>query len=560
MVTIQPNITALILLSIIWLIVGLPSHAQELDNFSLKNPVTITGKLATTSTFYSTTGESQRDPFYWLVSSSINIGYNGIAIPISFTLSQQQRTFSQPFNQIGMSPHYRSVKLHLGHRNMNFSDITLGGNTFLGAGVEVSPKNSNFKYAAMYGQLIKPIAPGNISSSFHGIPSYARIGYGTKITHEHNGNRVDVILFKGSDDTSSVDIPDSLNISPEENALIGINLKRKFSKKFSLNIQTAFSGYTQDTRLEEVSNNGFNFNKNLNPFLTTNVSTQFNKAIISDLAYKGQGYTIKLAYKRIDPEFKTMGATFLVNDIENVNATIGWVMLQHKLNISTSYGKQIDNLKNDKISKMGRDIAGFNVVYVPTPKLNFTANYSNFSSSTTYDATLFLDSLNYLQVTRNGSLGANYIFGNAQTNRMVYALANYQDVNDPDGNSSTFYTVSSGYQLRFNSSGLSLNTGATYTNNAITGLINNSYGPTITVSKPFFDKKFNTQLGTTLLQSHLDGTLQSRFINVRLNMTYTMVTRHKINFTSTLLNKSSFGETKENIIEFRGQFGYNYSF
>jgi hypothetical protein len=443
---------------------------------------------------------------------------------------------------------------------MNFSDITLGGSTFLGAGAEVSPKNSNFKYAAMYGQLIKPLASGNISSSFNGTPSYARYGYGAKITHETNGNSVDVILFRGSDEISSVDIPDSLNISPEENALIGVNLKRKFSKKFSINIQTAFSGYTQDTRLPEVASNDFSFKNNLNPLLTSNASTQFNKAIISDLTYKGKAYNIKLAYKRIDPEFRTMGSTFLVNDIENINATVSWMMLQNKLNISTSYGKQNDNLNSDKISEMGRDIAGFNVVYLPTPKLNFTANYSNFSSSTTYDAALFLDSLNYLQVTRNASLGANYIFGNGDTNRTAYALANYQDVNDPGGNGSTFYTVSSGYQMLFVSSGLSLSTGLTYTNNAITGLINDSYGPTISVSKPFFDKKLKTQLGTTLLQSHLDGTLQSRFVNVRLNLTYTLVSRHKINFTSTLLNKSSFGESEENTIEFRGQFGYNYSF
>ncbi|TRX62709.1 hypothetical protein FNH22_01025 [Fulvivirga sp. M361] len=537
-----------------------PLIAQELDKFSFKSPVSVSGKLNTTTTFYSTTGRSQRDPFYWLISGSVNISYNGISIPLSFNFSQQQRTFAQPFNQLGMSPEYKWLKLHLGYRSLSFSDLTLAGNTFLGGGVEVSPKNSNLRYSAMYGQLIKPIQPGNIQDSFRKMPAYARNGYGTKITHEKDGNIVDFIFFRGADDESSVDIPDSLNISPEENALIGVNIKRRIAKKLSINIQTAFSGYTQDRRLPETVNNDFSFRNNLNPFLETNASTQFNKAIISDFSYKGKTYNIKLAYKRIDPEFRTMGSTFLVNDIENVNATVSWVMLKNKVNISTSYGRQRDNLNSDKVSEAERDIGAFNVVYILNPQLSLTANYSNFGASTTYDPTLFLDSLNYLLVTRNASLGGNYIFKGGKTNRTAYVFASYQGVDDPAGNSSTFYNVTSGYQILYPSSGLILNTGMTYTNNAVTGLINDSYGPTVSVARSFFDKKLKGQIGTTFLQSYMDGGLQSRFVNFRLNGSYTLKSNHKINLISTLLNKATFGENEENTIEFRGQFGYSYSF
>ena len=98
-----------------------------------------------------------------------------------------------------------------------------------------------------------------------------------------------------------------------------------------------------------------------------------------------------------------------------------------------------------------------------------------------------------------------------------------------------------------------------YTNNAITGLINDSFGPTLSLAKAFFDKKLKSQAGATFLQSYLDGDIQSRFINLRLNLGYSLKSKHKLSFISTLLNKTTFGESKEDTIEFRGQFGYSLS-
>ncbi|MEM9390974.1 MAG: hypothetical protein AAGA02_10895 [Bacteroidota bacterium] len=545
---------------LILLMVPMGISAQDLDKFSLKNPVKVSGKLSSTATFYSSNGDSQRDPFYWLINGSVNISYNGIAIPLSFTFSQQERAFAQPFNQIGMSPSYKGVTLHLGYRSMNFSDITLGGATFLGAGVEVKPKNAKMSYAAMYGRLVRPISPGNLTESFTETPAYARHGYGAKITHEKEGNTVDFIFFRASDDPGSVNIPDSLDIDPEENAIVGLNIKRTFFKKLTINLQTAYSGYTLNTNLPPVTGEDFSYRNNLEPFLETNLSTQFNKAIISDLSYKGKFFNLKFAYRRIDPEYQTMGSTFLVNDFENITGTVGWVMLQNKLNFSATYGRQRDNLNEDKVSEMQRDVGGINVVYVPSPKFNISANYSNFSSSTTYDAALFLDSLNYLQVTRNGSLNVNYLINQQNKNRAAYLLANWQDVSDPGGNSSTFYNFSVGHQMLYTASGVTLNTGLTYTNNAVTGLINDSYGPTISISKPFFQKKLVALFNTTALQSNMDGELQSRFINARLNFKYTYNSKHALQFAGTYLIKQSFGDTDETTREFRGQFGYSYKF
>ena len=60
----------------IWIIVilaGLATHSygQQLDQFAWDAPVHVSGKISTTSTIYWSDGDSQRDPFYWLVNGNV---------------------------------------------------------------------------------------------------------------------------------------------------------------------------------------------------------------------------------------------------------------------------------------------------------------------------------------------------------------------------------------------------------------------------------------------------------------------------------------------------------
>jgi len=38
-----------------------------------------------------------------------------------------------------MSPYYKWITIHVGYRNINYSQFTLAGHTILGAGIELHP-------------------------------------------------------------------------------------------------------------------------------------------------------------------------------------------------------------------------------------------------------------------------------------------------------------------------------------------------------------------------------------------------------------------------------------
>ncbi|HEY4789268.1 MAG TPA: hypothetical protein VIH57_24630, partial [Bacteroidales bacterium] len=130
---------------------GAMLHAQNLEGIGKQKPVTLSGGITARAIFYGATGISdQRQPFSYLITGSPTISiYNSFTIPITFTFSEQERSVRQPFNQFGMSPYYKWITIHAGYRNINYSQFTLAGHTFLGGGVELTP--GIFHFGFIYG-------------------------------------------------------------------------------------------------------------------------------------------------------------------------------------------------------------------------------------------------------------------------------------------------------------------------------------------------------------------------------------------------------------------------
>ena len=150
------------LLSLLMLL-GLLLHGktQDLENINKEDLFTYGGGISVTNTFYHSIGTpSQRDPYFWQVNANLNLSFmNIVNAPFSFTISQQNKSFSQPqpFNRFGISPTYKGLTVHLGHRTLSFSDFTLAGNLFFGVGLEYKPDHHPLRVSAMYGRFAKPV-------------------------------------------------------------------------------------------------------------------------------------------------------------------------------------------------------------------------------------------------------------------------------------------------------------------------------------------------------------------------------------------------------------------
>ena len=125
--------------------------AQGLETISKQKPVSLNGYLDIKTIIYNANGiPERRKPFSFLLRA-LTLNLYGVAIPFNFTISEQERSFRQPFNQFGLSPQYKWPQLTWVTRNLNFFALHLAGHTMLGAGFELSPVF--LKLGFMYGRL-----------------------------------------------------------------------------------------------------------------------------------------------------------------------------------------------------------------------------------------------------------------------------------------------------------------------------------------------------------------------------------------------------------------------
>ena len=98
-----------------WLFMALPfiTSGQNLETIGKGKPLTISGGLSINQIFYGVQGiDSRRDPYSYYASGNINVSLYGWNVPLSFSLSNQNVSYHQPFNQYGLHPNYNSSNRH----------------------------------------------------------------------------------------------------------------------------------------------------------------------------------------------------------------------------------------------------------------------------------------------------------------------------------------------------------------------------------------------------------------------------------------------------------------
>lgn len=568
MIRLTHHSRSLLCLLVFCLLTSTGMWAQDVEQVAEAPLLKVNGGVQVNQTFYSASGiENRRDPYFWLVNANLNLDFLGIIqAPFSFSVSQQNKNFSQPepFNRFGLSPRYRAVTVHLGHRSMRFSDYTLGGNIFFGGGIEVKPKNSFFRFSGMYGRLTKPVARTSIDGLVFARPAFRRIGYGFKLgLGKNEAHAVDLIMFRAFDDVNSIPITDSLGIKPEENIVFGINTSQKISSSLKLSVEYAFSMLTRDRTLPETTISNFSFANNLGALFTANISSEFNKAIKSSLDYSGEFFNLNLAYRRVDPGYRTLGSTFLNNDLEDISAGVGFQVAGGMVSINSNLGVQRNNLNGQLIEQVRRVVYSLGTNITPSQKLNLSLNYSNFNSETTQSliqTDLLVDSLEFFQVTRNGSLNINYILGPETSPKSLFINGSIQDAQDNQQTNSIFYNLNSGLQLQ-PLPNLKTVLSVTYNRNESMLAQNTTLGPVLSVGRNFLQNKLNTSLSVNFLSNYLNGDQIGETTSIRFNSNMKVHKKQSLTLSVFYVTSESRTDLEQNQFnEIRGSLNYSYRF
>lgn len=548
-------------LLILAFMLGLNTYGQDLESLSKKDLVKVSGGVGLQTTAYAAIGtESNRDPFLGVLNINLNFNILGIiSAPFSATFSTQSTSFStpQPFNNFGISPKYKSVTAHLGYRSMNLSEFSLSGSQFLGVGVEVSPEESWVKGKAMFGRFAKPVffnPDGTVATT----PSFSRLGWGGGLTlGKTANNEISLNIFKAKDDPTSLDVPaEDLDITPAENLVLGLKGKKTITKKISVDGEIDFSFFTSDVNIPQEVLQGYSYFNNIFLF-TQNPTSQQKKAIVANANYNPDFAKFQLKYRRVDPDYKTLGIAFVNNDYEDVSLKTSFGLMDKRLGVSLSGGMQRNDLKAQKVTGMLRLISSVGLTYRISDTWNASLNFANFSTDTKQTIVLTLDSLSMVQTTKSFSSNLSKTLQSDNATGSLSFSFNYQDAIVDQIRTSTFYNLNIGYQKQFSASRTTLGSSLMGMHTVSETGDNSNIGPSIMLGRPFMKEKLQLNLMTAYLVSLVDGASGGGITNLSLTGSYSLTKKHKIGFmASDIIKRADTGTTSE----ITANASYNYSF
>ena len=548
------------------LISNVALQAQDLSNLKNAKPFAVNGSIGFNALFYNAAGIPDRQsPFAYGVNANATLTLYGVSMPFSFTWYNNDKAgFRQPFNQFGISPTYKWLTVHLGYRNVSFSEYTLNGYTFLGAGVEARP--GKFRLGAVYGKF-------NQNSDYDlamadSIPKLTRTGWATKIGYGTDDRFVDISLLRIGDNPKN--FVDSLvkygQPTPAQNLAIGLTSKFKITPKLFFNVDGSMSFFTNNRKIsksDSITNGLLRFAGN---FITVNNTSEYHKALKAGLSYRFTSAVVtSIEYRRVDPGFRSLGSYFFNNDLEMYTFNQTAAFLKNKINARGSIGFQRDNLNGAKTKTANRIIGSLSGNYNIDQNWAVDASYSNFSTNQKAVKTAQNTDLMIFQVNHSLSVMPRYVKTTETRSHMVMLNLNWMKLDDKnektkDQTNTDTYIAMLMYNIGLLNLKMNLSAGLNYTNMVNKTYTNQLMGATLNVAKTFLQEKLSLNWSNALMLNKINADKGTVF-NTALNAAYRFHPKHSVTLNFNMINNSfSNSTTVPSFNEIRGDIGYVFTF
>lgn len=564
------------ILSLMFLFVPLVSYSQELSGLQENEPLTVNGGVSVNTVFYHSKDTlSTREPFSFVLSGNLNIDiYNVVNCPITFTYSNYQANWSQPFNfnQFGMVPSYKWIKAYLGYNSMSFSDYTLSGHQFLGVGVELSPTEIPWKYAAMYGRLLKPVEEDTTDA--YNVPAFARYGYATSVEYMGYGD-IKFVVFRAWDNEHSLSkMPEMTTLSPKSNLAFSLSVSEPIGEQFSFEGEFSTSAINTDTRNKQLKDGEHIFRAT--GFLQKNtISTVYYCAYKGSLKYEGQGYGLGVSYERVNPGYETLGAYYFTNDFENITLDASARFLKETLNVSGRIGLQRNDLDKTNVSSTKKVVGSLNTQYAFSKKTTASATYSNFTGYTfiksvfddinAVDPYQNVDTMRYTQINQTLSTNISHLIGNVENKSLQQSInvnltAQKQTMqeNKLHKPGTRFYNGNLNYNVNLPERQLGFFSSVNVNYNKIPQSDDAcTLGPTIGGNKGWLEGKLKANASVSYNTQLINRSGNDVFV-FRLGGSYTLKEHHQFDLSFTEQNRNAKNQGRVNDVTLT--IGYRYNF
>jgi len=546
----------------------------DLEAITKAKPLTVNGGLSLNSVFSYGLPNVNR-PVNLFLSGNLNFNiFNTINVPVSMNFTDRKVSLSQgySFNQLSINPTYKWATAHIGTNYMNFSPYTLNGHQFLGGGLELKPTNWNIQL--MTGRLRK----GQFVDTLTTGPTFKRMGYGAKVEYNPGNYVAGITVFKSSDFANTVPVenrkgPESGIITPEDNTVIALNFGTTLFHALQVNAEYSNSVLTKDqsTFYENVK-----LRTLAGIFAKANATSESYNAFKTNINYnfEASNTLIGAGYEKIDPNYKTHGGYYFVNDIINYTVNLTQQLFKNKVSLAANVGIQTDDIKKTKATNGRRFVGSINANGQINEKLSMGLNFSNFQSymfvndlysKITRIPGLEIDSLDFSMISQNIAYNINQTIkrDENQNSSVVFNLNLLNSQNKSDNkidplSKTKIANATLGYSHQFIKTALSLNIGTNLISNKFATSKMSGFGPSVGLQKGFLKNKFNTNLNLTWLKTETEGTeipaSGNSVANLQLGANYNPKQRHSFNFNSGLVKS---GAVKPYL---NGNIGYSYAF
>jgi hypothetical protein len=516
------NSLLIICLSVLCFEYNLNAQNYKVKEQKKQSAFAISGSTRLGLNYYNSFSKFTPLPTYTF-NGNVNIKFKNWTIPVNFNIIQRSGTVGNPLNKVGFSTNFKkSLKLHFGSRNMQFSNYFMNGNTFFGTGMEL--KYKKFRLSSMAGYINDISLPTIISKDFFSSikTDFHRKAFAFKIGLGTNNNYFDLILHKVQDDASKVDTIHYARPKVKENLCIGFQTGWTISKlKFF--VETAGSAVNQNNTSDTINDDVAALSKVFVP----RKASSYAYALKAGISLPIKRANVNLSYEKISAEFITLTNPFYQNNLDRAAASYFFPIKKLKINISGNHAYELRNSSSLSIMSFIAlsHSAALNYSHSKNLAVNLTAGKNTMINSggphSDGFSTFFTNnkshnlglSMSIKQYWWSLPVQFNYIFNwNQNTSNASYSdEVRYFFVDNID-NKVRLDVRMNKVKLK-----ISYSPGVNYYFNEFKRFnIQNQ----ITIDKQFLDSKLNTSLQTGFIQSIIQSKSNGSSFNVSLRSNY----------------------------------------
>jgi len=538
--------------------------SQDLENLKGQDPFRITGQIGTSNTFTSSSHPiTYRDPIANQVFANLNFAIYGLDIPFSFYYSNRNTAFTHPFINMGISPRYKALKVHLGYRNMKFSSLTYNGLTFLGGGLEIN--NKWLRLGFFKGSLTQANAE-DLQDINNRLPTYKRPAYGAKFGIGNNKNYLDLILFSAKDDSSSIPTPTKYRITPQENVVFGSNLKISPFKSFFLSAEVGASAYNYNMSSSEIQDENI---KAFDQFFIPRYNTALRFAGVFKAGFSPGKWNTSIVYKYVQPDYVSLGTPYMTNNYRNIGWNFNSNLFKNKLSLNLMTAYQHDNLSNRQLYTNQIYNYTANLVIRPNEKFSLNNTYAGYRIKQSDGSLPVNDTTRLNRIMHNLTISPNYTLAVGKNTHTMGFMANYtttENLNTLRQDFSDFiqYAAGATYSYYIHNSAISFSGNYNYQQSETDFYIIRGHTLGGGVQKKYLkEKNLGVQLNSNISFNSVGNISNNIVFNLQSGGTYVYKKNHNLGLRISLnysKNQQSNGQYRASGAEFISNLSYTYRF